>query len=68
MPVHHLLEETLNAYIAAAGLKSGQLLFQSVNSLGTARVLNRYNAWAAIRKIAKNAGFLAPERPVQLYK
>jgi hypothetical protein len=27
MLVHHLLEETLNAYIEAAGLKSGQLLY-----------------------------------------
>ena len=48
MPVHHLLEETLNEYIAAAGLRSGQPLFQSVNSVGTAvteRALNRYNAW-----------------------
>ena len=53
MPVHHLLEETLNEYIAVAGLRSGQPLFQSVNSLGTAvtgRTLNRYNAW----------GFLTP--------
>jgi integrase/recombinase XerD len=63
MPVHHLLEEILNEYIAAAGLQSGQPLFQSVNSLGTAvtgRALNRYNAWAAIRKRAKAAGFLTP--------
>src|SRR5271166_3558387 len=63
MPVHHLLEEILNEYIVAAGLQSEQPLFQSVNSLGTAvtgRALNRYNAWAAIRKRAKAAGFLTP--------
>jgi integrase len=36
MPVHHLLDETLNEYIAAAGLQGGQFLFQSVNSVGTA--------------------------------
>jgi integrase/recombinase XerD len=63
MPVHHLLEEIPNEYIVAAGLQSGQPLFQSVNSLGTAvtgRALNRYNAWAAIRKRAKAAGFLTP--------
>jgi integrase/recombinase XerD len=63
MPVHHLLEQILDEYIAAAGLQSGQPLFQSVNSLGTAvtgRALNRYNAWAAIRKRAKAAGFLTP--------
>ena len=63
MPVHHLLEQILNEYIAAAGLQNGEPLFQSVNSLGTAvtgRALNRYNAWAAIRKRAKAAGFLTP--------
>jgi site-specific recombinase XerD len=63
MPVHHLLEQILNEYIVAAGLQSEQPLFQSVNSLGTAvtgRALNRYNAWAAIRKRAKAAGFLTP--------
>jgi integrase/recombinase XerD len=61
--VHHLLEQILNEYIAAAGLQSGQPLFQSVNSAGTevtGRALNRYNAWAAIRKRAKAAGFLTP--------
>ena len=63
MPVHHLLEQILDEYIVAAGLQSGQPLFQSVNSAGTAvtgRALNRYNAWAAIRKRAKAAGFLTP--------
>src|SRR6202011_684877 len=57
------LKEILNEYIVAAGLQSGQPLFQSVNSLGTAvtgRALHRYNAWAAIRKPAKAAGFLSP--------
>jgi hypothetical protein len=52
----HLLEQILNAYIVAAGLQSGQPLFQSVNSVGTevtGRALNRYNAWAAIRKRAR---------------
>jgi hypothetical protein len=33
MPVHHLLEQILNQYIAAAGLQNGEPLFQSVNSL-----------------------------------
>jgi hypothetical protein len=47
--------------LLAAGLQSGQPLFQSVNSVGTAvtgRALNRYNAWTAIRKRAKAAVFL----------
>jgi len=63
MPVHHLLEQILNEYIEAAGLQSGQPLFQSLNSLGTAvtgRAPNRYNAWAAIRKRAKSCGFSHP--------
>jgi integrase/recombinase XerD len=63
MPVHHQLEETRHEYIAAAGLQSGRPLFQGVNSVGTAvtgRALNRYNAWAAIRKRARAAGFLTP--------
>src|ERR1700726_4812932 len=63
MPVHHLFEEILNEYIAAAGLQNGQPLFQSLNSLGTevtGRALNRYNAWATIRKRARAAGFLTP--------
>jgi hypothetical protein len=65
MPVHHLLEEILNEYIAAAGLQSGQPLFQSLNSLGTAVTgralnINRYNAWAAIRKRARRRAFSLP--------
>jgi integrase len=63
MPVPHLLEQILNEYIEAAGLRSGQPLFQSLNLTGTAvtgRALNRYNAWAAILKRAKAAGFLTP--------
>ena len=61
--VHHLLERISDGYIVVAGLQSGQPLFQSVNSAGTevtGRALNRYNAWAAIRKRAKAAGFLNP--------
>ena len=52
MPVHYLLEQILNEYVEAAGLRSGEPLFQRVNSAGTAvtgRALNRYNAWAAIQ-------------------
>ena len=33
MPVHHVLEQILDEYIVAAGLESGQPLFQSVNHL-----------------------------------
>ena len=34
MPVHHLLEQILNEYVEAAGLRSGQPLLQSVDSTG----------------------------------
>jgi integrase len=64
MPVHHLLERILNEYIEAAGLRSGEPLFQSVTSAGTevtGRALNRYNAWAAIRK-REGSRFSDPRR------
>jgi hypothetical protein len=42
-------------------IDDSQPLFQSVNKASTAlsgRALNRYNAWAAIRKQVRNAGLL----------
>jgi site-specific recombinase XerD len=39
MPVHHLLERILDEYIVTADLQSGQPLFQSLNSVGTAVTL-----------------------------
>ena len=63
MPAHHEIEETIDEYLARVSIEDKQPLFQSVNKAGTAlsgRALNRYNAWAAIRKRARNAGFLTP--------
>src|SRR5260221_9503600 len=63
MPMHHLLEVILKEYKIAEAPQNGQPLFQRVNTLGTAvtgRAINRYNAWAAIRKRAKAAGFVTP--------
>jgi integrase/recombinase XerD len=63
MPAHHEIEETIDEYLSKVSIDEGQPLFQSVNKTGTAlsgRALNRYNAWAAIRKRARNAGFLTP--------
>jgi hypothetical protein len=37
--VHHLLERILDEYIVTADLQSGQPLFQSLNSVGTAVTL-----------------------------
>jgi integrase len=65
MPAHHQIEETIDEYLARVSIDDKQPLFQSVNKVGTAlsgRALNRYNAWAAIRKRARNAGFLTPGR------
>jgi hypothetical protein len=64
MPVHHLLEEILNEYIAAAGLQSGQPLFQSVNSVGTAvtgpllhpPLTHSCDAWAGTNSGSPSAG------------
>ena len=61
MRAHHEIEEAIDEYLSKASIENGQPLFQSVNKAGTAlsgRALNRYNAWAAIRKRARNAGFL----------
>src|SRR6476660_7235969 len=63
MPVHHLLEQILNEYILAAGLQSGQPLFQNVNSAGTAvtgRALNRYNAWDCDSEAGQSGGLSHP--------
>jgi hypothetical protein len=63
MPAHHEIEETIDEYLSKVGIEGGQPLFQSVNKAGTelsGRALNRHNAWAAIRKRARNAGFLTP--------
>ena len=54
MPREHVTSDLYGAWIED-GIR--------VNSAGTAvtgRVLNRYNAWAAIRKRAEVAGFLTP--------
>ena len=49
MPVHHLLEQILDEYIVTAGLQSGQPLFQSLNSLGTAVT---GVSWLTFRRLA----------------
>jgi integrase len=63
MPAHHEIEDTIDEYLARLSIEDKQPLFQSVNKAGTAlsgRALNRHNAWTAIRKRARNAGFLTP--------
>jgi site-specific recombinase XerD len=63
MPAHHLIEETVDEYLSGVDIESNQALFQSVNKAGrtlTGRALNRSNAWVAIRKRARQAGFLTP--------
>ena len=65
MPAHHEIEQTIDEYLSKVSIDDKQPLFQSVNKAGTAltgQALNRYNAWAAIRKRARNAGFLTPVR------
>jgi integrase/recombinase XerD len=61
MPAHRQIEETIDEYLSKVSIGDNQPLLQSVNKTGNAlsgRALNRHNAWAAIRKRARNAGFL----------
>jgi hypothetical protein len=63
MPVHHLLQQILDEYIVAAGLQSGQPLFQSVNSLGTAvtgRALNPVQCLGCDSETGQSGGFSHP--------
>jgi integrase/recombinase XerD len=63
MPAHHQIEETIDEYLSRTRIDASEPLFQSVNRARTAltgRPLNRHNAWVAIRKRARNAGFLTP--------
>src|ERR1700741_5067567 len=63
MPAHHEIEETIDEYLSKVSIDDKQPLFQSVNKASTAlggRALNRHNAGAAVRKRARNAGFLTP--------
>jgi len=65
MPVHHKLEEYLDAYLDAAGIedKAKTPLFRTaVGRTGrlTTRRLGRTNAYHAIRKRARQAGIFAP--------
>jgi integrase len=63
MPVHHQIEEAIDECLSKVRIGDNQPLFQSVNKAGTALSgcgLNRYNASTAIRKRARNAGFLTP--------
>jgi hypothetical protein len=67
------IQKSVGSFKTKAALRHGKLPsdlcvfyqnpYRSPNSPGTAvtgRALNRYNAWAAIRKRAKAAGFLTP--------
>jgi len=63
MPVHHCLSGYWTNTLRPQAFRAGNPCSKSVNSAGTevtGRALNRYNAWAAIRKRAKAAGFLTP--------
>src|SRR6202047_18605 len=65
MPAHHEIEQTIDEFLSKVSIDDKQPLFQSVNKTGTAlsgRALNRHNAWTAVRKRARNAGFLRPSR------
>ncbi len=63
IPCHHLLEERLDAWLAAAGADGGRNapLFRSVRGRGagqtvTDRPLSRTDAWAMVRRRLRTAG------------
>ena len=64
MPLHHNAEAYLLDYLDAGNLhdRKGVPLFQSVDRHGslTENRLDRHNAWAMIRRRAKQAGMLTP--------
>ena len=62
MPVHHLLEETLKSTLLPQASRADNRYFRALIRLERRdrTILNRYNAWAAIRKRARHAGFLTP--------
>jgi hypothetical protein len=61
MPVHHLLEQILDEYIPAAGLQSGQPLFPSVNSVGTA-VTGALRPFVGIPPVMHDPTVRSPDR------
>ena len=64
MPLHHNAEAYLLDYLETGGLHDhkGVPLFQSVDRYGwlTENRLDRHNAWAMIRRRARQAGILTP--------
>lgn len=68
VPVHHKAEDFLDVYMEAAGIVSEKNapLFQSVGGKGrslTGTAMSRFDAWAMVKKRAKEAGITAEISP-----
>lgn len=68
VPVHHKAEDFLDAYLEAAGIagEKNAMLFQSAGGKGrelTGKALSRFDAWAMVKKRAKEAGITAEISP-----
>lgn len=61
VPVHHIAEEALDAYLVETGIKGGDYLFQGIQAKQlTGRGLSRVNVFDMIKVYAEKAG-LRPE-------
>jgi len=68
VPVHHKAEDFLDVYMEAAGIvgEKNAPLFQSVGGKGrglTGTGMSRFDAWAMVKKRAKEAGITAEISP-----
>lgn len=68
VPVHHKAEDFLDAYLAAAGIagEKNAPLFQTAGGKGrslTGKPMSRFDAWAMVKRRAKEAGIAAEISP-----
>jgi integrase/recombinase XerD len=68
VPVHHKAEDFLDAYLAAAGVagEKNAPLFQTAGGKGrslTGKPMSRFDAWAMVKRRAKEAGIAAEISP-----
>jgi site-specific recombinase XerD len=68
VPVHHKAEDFLDAYLAAAGIagEKNAPLFQTAGGKGrklTGKPMSRFDAWAMVKRRAKEAGIDAEISP-----
>ena len=56
VPLHHQAEESLLAYVAAAGIAEGPLFRATIGGRVTPRRIGRLAAWEMVKRRAREAG------------